>query len=154
MLVPQDDFICGTPSVEKSPDLWKCFLTDSEVPNEEFDRVWEELTGRLATIGKVGYGKGCDFVLDRGNRGDRTQYLQMVNPDALTPTLINHLQSWLSEPVCRQYRVEIVIYNCGPATFTIDPKHVCLGQGYDENNLPETLQRIVAEMKEAPGYRD
>ncbi len=140
-------FRCGTPSAEEWDDLWKSAPTDPDVDNEEYEAVCEKFHRRLARIGEYGFGDGCDFYFRGDNPGDRTQYLELVNPDALTIDLIGRLQDWLKEPRFRKWRVVIITYVSKGATPMVYPDVVRLGREYDGVELAAALADIVARMK-------
>ncbi len=138
---------CGTPSLEEWDRRWKFSATDPDVTSDEYDTVWNEFEERLLGIGKRGYSKGCDFYFQGDNHGDRTQYLEIVNPEALTMGLIGHLQRWLKEPRYRQWRIIIITYVAKGAAPMVYPEVIRLGREYDGVTLADALADIVMRIK-------
>lgn len=111
----------GTPNIEEWGALWKDSIHDKDaVEDEEFDLAYRSLESCLAKIGKVGFERGSDFYVLGDSYGDRTQDIQLVNPDSLTREFLEHVQQWIQTshpkwrvvvPVCAMgQKHAVVIY--------------------------------------------
>jgi hypothetical protein len=85
----------GTPTFEEWAGLWKCDESDSDITDEEFHAAYTSLDQLLSRYGKVGFKAGCDFYVLGDSYGDKTQDIEIVDPNALTVELIDGLQQWI-----------------------------------------------------------
>ncbi|HKQ47768.1 MAG TPA: hypothetical protein VJZ71_06850 [Phycisphaerae bacterium] len=141
------DYVYGTPSTEDSNGLWKSAPSDPDVTNEEYDRAYEVMEDWLSRLGKVGYRKGCHFYFRGDNFGDRTQYLEIVDPSVLHIKVLLALQSLLREPRFAQWRIVIPTYLDKPSGIMVYPSAIVVGQPRHELSSTE-LSDIVKRMKE------
>lgn len=106
---------------------WKSSPSDSDCTGEEYDRIESEFSKLLSRLGKAGSDEGCDFYSRGDFLGDRTLYLELVNHRVLEWELVGALESWLSRPDLRTWRVLIVTYAGDEATPVVYPGGVVLG---------------------------
>lgn len=144
-----EEFRCGTPSIDEWRKCWKSSPLDSNVTDEEYTEVWEVFETKLDEVGIAGYWKGCDFYFRGDNFGDRTQYLEIVNPDILKMEKLLALQSWLRIPKYAQWRILILSYTEKPSPgIIIYPNAIVVGQPAHELTKQE-LRGIASKMKES-----
>lgn len=148
MIDESEEFRCGTPSIDEWRKCWKSTPLDTPVTDEEYGKVWDEFETKLDEVGKEGYGDGDDFYFRGDNFGDRTQYLEVVNPDILQMEKLLALQSWLRIPKYAQWRILILTYTEKPSSgIIIYPNAIVVGRPARELTRVE-LREIVAKMKE------
>jgi len=142
---PPDEtiFVYGTPSLEESNAPWKRSPDDPFITLDEFEEVYDLFETRLETLGKVGSADGCDFYF-RGDdlSGDATQYLELVNPEALTPELLRSLQGWLREPQFQRHRILVVTYISQGATPIVYPDAIRFGSRFGPT-IEDATEKIV-----------
>lgn len=98
---------CGTPSIDEWRGPWKSTPSDSDVTDQEYSKACVRFDESLSTIGKIGFGEGYDFYLRGDNFGDRTQYLEIINPRILTIPKLLGIQRILRLPQNSQWRFYI-----------------------------------------------
>lgn len=137
----------GTPSLLEWDGLWKASPRDADVTADESARVDEHLHRRLQTLGPVGFGEGDAFHFRGDNYGDRTAYLEIVQPDALTADLLRTLQSWLQDdPRLQGWRMFVVTYLDIEDAIMIYPSAIRHGRD-PALMLEELTVDLVARMK-------
>lgn len=138
------EYRSGTPSLEEWNGLWKSAPSDPPVSDDEYEGVTSAMNERLSSLGKVGFEEGCSFYFRGDNYGDRTQYLEVVDFEILTPALIRKLQSWLHDPTLRMWRILIVTYIDDASAILIYPSAIRTGQFYG-NTTEQALMRIASD---------
>ena len=142
---PPDEpaWVFGAPSLEESDSPWRRSREDPVITEEEFDEVYNLFAARLETLGNVGCDLDCDFYF-RGDdlSGDGTQYFELVNPEALTPSLLLTLQRWLQEPRFQRHRILVVTYISRGATPIIYPSTIRFGSRFG-TSIVHATDKIV-----------
>lgn len=145
------DYRYGTPSLEEWHGLWKSDPSDSEVTDVEFNGTFKSLDKWLAQYGKTGVREDCDFYVVGDCQGDKTQCVELVNPNVLTMPFLKFLQRWISE-FYPKWRIVVPTY-LAPHNVILAYKDSIRANREYEANLEESLAVIRAQMFALDEYK-
>ena len=145
-----DDYRYGTPSLAEWRGLWLASPAVSPHSREEYDDACGALSSRLRVHLQIPLGEYPAYF--RGDDyGDRTQYLDIGNPDILTADLVLAVQSWLREDTLRLSRV-YVITDGEDDNLMIYPYAIMGVNGECSGRLREYVDALVQRMKQRRGF--
>jgi hypothetical protein len=134
----------GRPSLEEWHGLWKAQPHDPDATGAEFHVAFDSLVKWLTGYGKNGIKADDDFFLTGEFQGDRTQVVELVNPNALTLRFILYLQRWITE-YYPSWRIVIPTYLGPHNVILIFEDRIRANKEYDDN-LERSLEEIIKRM--------
>lgn len=146
-----NEYAYGTPSLEEWHGLWKTEPMDQEVTEEEFNNVYTSLDNWMSKYGKIGFEPDCDFFVVGDCQGDKTQSLELVNPNILSLQLLEYIQKWLNAQF-PSWRVVIPTF-LGPYNVIVVYKGSVRTNREYELDLKGGLDNIRLEMLLSDAYR-
>lgn len=136
----------GTPRFCEWDRLWKASATSSDVTRDEYEAVFQEFDAYCRKMFARFPRYPVDFYIRGDFAGDRTQVLEVNNPQILTTDFLKEIQHRLLQAEHTDWRIVIpthltkreviVLY---PRTVRISPRH--------EKCLEKALESISARMK-------
>lgn len=133
------EFRYGTPSIDEWDGMWTRSSCDPPITDEELRYVWDGWFDKQDMLGPLGdqFYCRCDCY------GDRTEYLEIREPDCLTPSLLFTLQSWLGgDPILQRWRLLLSTYMGPEFELLIYPDVIRPSKGFNGLPLEEILSRI------------
>lgn len=142
-----DNYRYGRPTFDEWDGLWKDELNELNVERAEYERVVSELDGycRQTVVGSAVYSK--DFYLRGDFTGDRTQVVEVNNPQVFTVAFLEQLQRWLIESGHRNWRIIVPTYLTKREVIVIYPDAIRISDAYEPLSKAG-IERISARMKD------
>jgi len=145
------EYRCGSPSIEEWEGLWKRDALEATVTNEEFYAAYDSLDEFLSTCGKNGFEDDCDFYVRGDPYGDKTQHIEIVNPNALTVEFLRHLQRWIRESY-PAWRIVIPTFIAQNAVIVVYENIIRLTKAY-ETDLIGSLATVRQKMLSLDAFK-
>jgi hypothetical protein len=140
------DFRTGTLRFSEWDGLWKSSPDDDDVGRDEYEQVY----GELDRFCRKTYRHSPQYVKDfyiRGDfAGDRTQVLEINNPDILDLKFVREIQKWLLDYGHNTWRVVIPTYLTKKEVIMIYPSSIRISAKY-ETSLAKEIRTIASKMR-------
>jgi len=140
------DFRTGTLRFSEWDGIWKSSPDDHNVGRDEYEQV----SGELDNFCRKTYRRSPQYVKDfyiRGDyAGDRTQVLEINNPEILNLKFVREIQSWLLDTGHNTWRVVVPTYLTKKEVIMIYPSSIRISAKY-ETSLAKGIRTIASKMR-------
>jgi hypothetical protein len=139
----------GTLRYSEWQGKWKCSPDDQddfdeEYFNEQFWRSTRSLCKWLKARYKHGSADDCECYVRGDSFGDKTQQIEIVRPQVVTPAFLTYLQDWLRSD-WHSWRVLVSTYLELEDLIVVYPEAICINPAA-ETDLETGLKNIRHRM--------
>ena len=132
----------GILAFDEWPGFWKAHSTDPEVTGQEYEEFYRNLDSSL----RQQYANYPSEFYVRGDcYGDRSQDIEIINPNVLTVSLLNDLQSRLKAQGADMWRIRIPTYLEPNQVIVIYPSAICFS-GSSSGNIEQDVEQIKSQL--------